>query len=495
MTTNNIDLIARTGRVQNWIDDPESRLPVSCTVIVPDDSMEGPNGLEASWRFVSHALRYGAGVAVHLSNLRGSGVDNGKGLVSSGPVSFGKIYSCLNEQLRRGGRYKNGAVVLHLDINHPDILSYEKNKETGEPDFSKPNGFVNTPRHELPWAKRCVNLNEELWNNATDEVRNAILKGISRGDIWLAKIRSDGEGNRIYANVCLEVFLKSRGTCLLEHINLGGCRPEDIVGAFTAGMTELVELHSKTGVEKTGEYLSQEEDRQVGLGMLGLANLLALEGVTYAQFADALNFYLYKDGDYLVTQDALKIVKALQQGIDAAADIAKSANMDRAFAIAPTASCSYRYKDRAGYTTAPEIAPPIGRTVDRDSSTFGVEQYDYGNVETAEQVGWDVYKKVADGIMEMLVRTNLCHGYSYNTWSDVVSYTDDFIDNWLQSPQTSMYYSLQVMQNTQAKDDAMAALDDAFGDLFDFSGIDDETDEVPNLNQFNDPSFCVGCAE
>ena len=37
-------------------------------------------------------------------------------------------------------------------------------------------------------------------------------------------------------NVCLEVFLKSRGTCLLEHINLGACRPEDLEGAFTAGM-------------------------------------------------------------------------------------------------------------------------------------------------------------------------------------------------------------------------------------------------------------------
>jgi len=196
-----------------------------------------------------------------------------------------------------------------------------------------------------------------------------------------------------------------------------------------------------------------------------------------------------------VTPEALKIVTALQQGIDAAADIAKSANMDRAFAIAPTASCSYRYKDRAGYTTAPEIAPPIGRTVDRDSSTFGVENYDYGNVETADQVGWDVYKKVVDGIMEMLMRTNLCHGYSYNTWSDVITYTDHFIDQWLESPQTSMYYSLQVMQNTQAKDDAMAALDDQFGDLFDFNDIEDETDATPNLSQFNDPTMCVGCAE
>ena len=81
--------------------------------------------------------------------------------------------------------------------------------------------------------------------------------------------------------------------------------------------------------------------------------------------------------------------------------------MDRAFAIAPTASCSYRYQDRAGYTTAPELAPPIGRTVDRDSSTFGVQQFDYGNVETAEQVGWDSYFRSVNGIMEMLTQTGL----------------------------------------------------------------------------------------
>ena len=43
--------IARTGRVQTWMDDPSSRLPVSCTVFVVEDSMEGPNGIEASWRF------------------------------------------------------------------------------------------------------------------------------------------------------------------------------------------------------------------------------------------------------------------------------------------------------------------------------------------------------------------------------------------------------------------------------------------------------------
>ena len=469
------EFIARTGRVQNWIDDPSSRLPVSCTVFVVEDSMEGPNGIEASWRFVSHALRYGAGVAVHLSKLRSSGTDNGKGLVASGPVSFGKIYSCLNEQLRRGGVYKNGAVVLHLDINHPDILE-----------------FVTAPRNELPWAKRCVNLDHDLWVAASDEVKEAILAGIARGDIWLAKIRYQDD-HRIYANVCLEVFLKSRGTCLLEHINLAAGKVEDLPRAFVDGMEELIELHGKTGVEKTGEYLSQEKDRQVGLGMLGLANLLALEGVTYAEFAEALNQHLYMSVDTIVTPAARKIVKALHDGINSAAAVARMADMDRAFAIAPTASCSYRYTDRAGYTTAPEIAPPIGRKVDRDSSTFGVETFDYGYVETAEEVGWDVYKTVADGIVEMLKRTGLLHGYSYNTWSDVVTYDDDFVQRWLVSPQTSMYYSLQVMQNTQAKDDALAALDGNFGEMFGFVDIDSDPEDVTNI--FNDPAGCVGCAE
>ena len=65
--------------------------------------------------------------------------------------------------------------------------------------------------------------------------------------------------------------------CLLEHINLGACELSDIPQAFVKGMDELCDLHPTTGVE-TGEYLTPSMDRQVGLGMLGLANLLALEG-------------------------------------------------------------------------------------------------------------------------------------------------------------------------------------------------------------------------
>lgn len=436
------ELIARTGRVQNWIDDPTSRLPVSCTVFTVEDEMEGPNGIEASWRFVSHALRYGAGVAVHLSKLRPKGDENGKGLVASGPVSFAKIYSTLNEVLRRGGIYKNGAVVCHLDLSHPDILD-----------------FITADRVDLPWVKRCVNINPHWWETATQAVKDALINGIKRGDIWLNKTKVDAWGNRIRGNVCLEVYLPSRGTCLLQHVNLGACQIGDLQKAFADGMGQLCSLHAKTNVGESGEYLSPEVDRQVGLGMLGLANLLKAQEITYKEFGEALE--AVNSFDIVTKTPAYELARELRNAIEIAALIARGNRMDRAFAIAPTASCSYRYTDVDGFTTCPEIAPPIARQVDRDSGTFGVQSFDYGPVEIASEVGWEAYKLVADGIMTMLNATGLLHGYSFNSWSDVITYDEDFIEEWLDGPQTSLYYSLQVMGDVQDKSSAYAALDEA----------------------------------
>jgi hypothetical protein len=459
--------IARTGRVQNWIDDPESRLPVSCTVFVVEDSMEGEEGIEASWRFVSHALRNGAGVAVHLSNIREEGADNGRGLTASGPVSFARIYSALNETLRRGGVYKNGAVVLHLDYQHPDAIK-----------------FIQASRSDLAWVKRCLNVDAGFLTSASPELIEATLDGIKKGDIWLNKIRHDAEGNRIYGNVCLEVYLPSRGTCLLQHVNLGACQLGDLTPAFVEGMSSLIALHGKTGVGETGEYLSPEVDRQVGLGVLGLANFLAQNGVTYKQFGEALDAYI---SHLPIHTPAYILVSELAKSIEIAAQIARQAGMYRAFAIAPTASCSYNNVDLRGYTTTPELAPPISRHVDRDSGTFGVQSYAYPpDCEIAAEVGWADYKRVVDGVVTLFRSTMLFHGYSFNSWSDMVTYDRAFIRDWMASSQTSLYYALQVSPDTQAKDDALAALDEDYHELFGFN----ETVPEPTEN-----NICIPCGE
>ena len=459
--------IARTGRVQSWIDDPESRLPVSCTVFVVEDSMEGVDGIEASWRFVSHALRNGAGVAVHLSNIREEGADNGRGLTASGPVSFARIYSALNETLRRGGVYKNGAVVLHLDYTHPDAIK-----------------FIQATRSDLAWVKRCLNVDAGFLTSASPELIEATLEGIKKGDIWLNKIRHDAEGNRIYSNVCLEVYLPSRGTCLLQHVNLGACQLGDLTPAFVEGMSSLIALHGKTGVGETGEYLSPEVDRQVGLGVLGLANFLCQNGVTYKQFGEALNAYI---SHLPIHTPAYILVSELAKSIEIAAQIARQAGMYRAFAIAPTASCSYNNVDLRGYTTTPELAPPISRHVDRDSGTFGVQSYAYPpDCEIAAEVGWEDYKRVVDGVVTLFRSTMLFHGYSFNSWSDMVTYDRSFIRDWMASSQTSLYYALQVSPDTQAKDDALAALDEDYHELFGFN----ETVPEPTNN-----NICIPCGE
>lgn len=470
--------IARTGRVQNWIDNPESRLPVSCTVFVVKDEMEGPEGIEASWRFASHALRNGAGCAIHLSDLRPEGHDNGRGLTASGPVSFARIYSALNETLRRGGVYKNGAVVIHLDYRHPDAIK-----------------FIEAKRSELPWVKRCLNVDSQFLDKASPELIEATLDGIKKGDIWLNKIRYDEYGRRIYGNVCLEVYLPSRGTCLLQHVNLGACEPEDLPAAFAQGMSELVDLHSRTGVGETGEYLPSSIDRQVGLGLLGLANFLAQNEVSYREFGYALDRYFQHQPNPEAKADLL--VAYLAEGITRAANIARGAGMCRAFAIAPTASCSYNYTDLRGFTTTPELAPPISRHVDRDSGTFGVQSYDYPpDVEIASEVGWEDYTRVVDGIVRLYQDTLLFHGYSFNSWSDVVTYDRSFLKEWLSSPQTSLYYALQVMPDTQAKDDALAALDEDFRDFFKFdasAGSFDDEEEIVGFCPTD--GSCSSCAE
>jgi hypothetical protein len=120
---------------------------------------------------------------------------------------------------------------------------------------------------------------------------------------------------------------------------------------------------------------------------------------------------------------------------------------------------------------------------------MGVERFYYGEVETAEEVGWKAFRKVADGIMRLLDNTGLLHGYSMNWWSDMVSCDEDFIKEWLDSPQTSLYYALQVQSGTQAKDDVGVELGES---LTDFFGLEDEskTESIPV-----DSGFCIPCAE
>jgi len=123
-----------------------------------------------------------------------------------------------------------------------------------------------------------------------------------------------------------------------------------------------------------------------------------------------------------------------------------------------------------------------------------VESFNYGNVEIAAEVGWEDYTRVVNGIVNLFETTGLFHGYSFNSWSDVVNYDIKFLKDWLESSQTSLYYSLQVLPDTQRKDDAYAALDDDFKSMF---GLDEDSSSGDGGESSCDieAGFCAACAE
>jgi len=471
--------LAVTGRVDAWLKNPTRRYPVSCTVMSIDDTMdESEDSIEQSFLFASKALRYGAGVSLHLSKLRPKGTENEHGMVASGPCGFMEIYSKFNEILRRGGQYRNGAIVAHLDWDHSDIIE-----------------FINYDRARVPWLKRCVNVDPDVINSPN--VLNTIMEGARKGDIWIVKKQYDSKGERIFHNVCQEILIKSRDTCLLSHVNLGAVKIEDIPAAFGDGMRFLCNLYKSTGLEDSSIY--SKKDNQVGLGVLGLSNLLAIEGVTYKQFVRALrqrNLDVVKHEDKFkepgvkyqeIDESQLKafeIVQYIWAGFMEAAAVADENNMSRAFTVAPTASCAYRYQDREGFTTAPEIAPPISLEVDRDSTTLGVQSYKFHpKAEIAQDVGWDTFFELNCEWQRLMDSTGLAHAISMNWWSDLIKFDRDFMSRWLNSPLKSLYYSLQVMPDTQDKTDVYSALGDT------------DVDEYLNEILTEDNKITCDCAE
>lgn len=469
--------LALTGRVRNWIKEcldtgkPKYRMPVSCTTFKVEDRFEGESGIIDSWRFMALALKKGAGVAMDLSSLSPNGLIRPSGVSPSGPLSFAEVYSPICHTIRRGGR-KIGAINLFLDGNHPDAQE-----------------FVRAPRALIPWAKRTLYVDKSptsypFWPD--------IEQAINRGDLWLAKKQYDKYGNRLYSNVCLEVLLKHRGTCLLSHTNLGTVPLMDIPKAMAENMNWLCQVHPMTGVGESGLYLSHLEDRQVGLGWIGLANKLAELQIPYWEFVRDLEQLGIRTNDFkleLLTKawstiygndtwpefmalnwsDSQKLAVAIAYGYHVAGKIAASYGMERAFVIAPTATASHAYKDSRGFTTAPEISPPVGRIVDRDSGEFGVQTYYYpDDCETASEVGWETQFELLCLFQKMMNATGLAHSISANIWED---FNKDWADRWWHSPLISTYYRWQIHQDQLDKTDTRACV---LG---------------------SDPAECVACAE
>jgi hypothetical protein len=83
----------------------------------------------------------------------------------------------------------------------------------------------------------------------------------------------------------------------------------------------------------------------------------------------------------------------------------------------------------------------------------------------------------------MMDSTGMAHAISMNWWSDMTTMDRNFMARWINSPLKSLYYSLQVIPDTQDKTDIYAALKDV-----------DVDDYLAEILEESDPVQC-DCAE
>ncbi len=263
-------------------------------------------------KYLAKTYSYGGGCGLTLSKLRPKGARvNNAAHTTTGAVSFMDLFSMVTGLI--GMRGRRGALMLNMDCDHPDIEDFIDVKN----DLSKVN-----------FANISVNVNDEFMKAVeNDEEYTLYFKVESTGEEIIKKINARelfrklalnnwnmAEPGILYknridswnlmsedpdfefagVNPCAEETLPAFGSCNLASINLS----EFVKNPFTEnakfdfdGFREMV----KNGVIYLNEILDENMSlhplvqqremsrdlRQIGLGIMGLADMFIKLGVAY----------------------------------------------------------------------------------------------------------------------------------------------------------------------------------------------------------------------
>jgi ribonucleoside-diphosphate reductase alpha chain len=273
----------------------------ACFVLPVDDSLDS---IFETLKLAAKIHQSGGGTGFSFSRLRPSGdvVRTTMG-VSSGPVSFLRVYDTATEHIKQGS-FRRGANMGILDVHHPDVLDFVDSKRTGGIVNFNISVGVTEDWFEAALARRTYPLlnprsgqvaGELNAGEVLDRIAEAAWETGDPGIVFLDRINeprtnpTPGLGRIEATNPCGEQPLLPFEACVLGSIDVskfaGDAGSVDhrrlgkVVRVAVRFLDDAVE-RSRYPIPEI-EGLHRAGNRKIGLGVMGWADLLVRLGIPY----------------------------------------------------------------------------------------------------------------------------------------------------------------------------------------------------------------------
>lgn len=405
----------------------------NCYVVEPpEDNIES---IFDCAKKLAKTYSYGGGCGVDISRLspRGARINNAA-KETSGAVSFMELYSLVTELIGQNGR--RGALMISIDCAHPDVEQFV-NLKTDLDKVTKANISVRLSRDFM----EAVQKNESFLLHYTREATGEVIESeVDARELFhrIAQVNWDcaepgalfwdriKEWNLlantkefVYAGVnpCAEEPLPAGGSCLLGSINLS----EFVLNPFTPqasfdidGFKKCVKVSVGALNEVLEEGLplhplaeqreSVDKWRQIGLGIMGLADMMIKLGITYGEeesleICDKIGFAM---ADTAIAASALL---AKEKGAYPAC--CKEEIMTTPFFLANTSDATAELVKKHGLRNSQLLTiAPTGTLSTMLGISGGIEPIfaNYYERKTESLHGSDVYYKVYTKIVEQYMK-------------------------------------------------------------------------------------------
>jgi len=274
----------------------------ACFVLPLEDSLEG---IFKTMEQTATIARTGGGVGIPLSNLRprGSRIKSTGG-ITSGPISFLQLFNQVANVINEGSS-RRVALMAVMNIHHPDIMDFifAKGVEEEIANFNLSVGVtdefmkaaMNNRDYELKVNGQVVGKTSA--RRVLDMITFQAWKTADPGMVFLDKMNQKSPVNHLgeiqTTNPCGEQPLLPYESCNLGSINLSKCLKKVGRGRLGIDWDKLAEL-TRLGVRFLDDVIDictypikeieemSRKTRKIGLGVMGLADLLILLNIPYA---------------------------------------------------------------------------------------------------------------------------------------------------------------------------------------------------------------------